>query len=219
VNSKDKEIKCVIWDLDHTIWDGVLLESESVSLKEGIIEILELLDSRGILHSIASKNNYEDAMSKLREFGIDHYFLYPQIHWNAKSQSIATIRKKLNIGIDSLIFVDDQSFERDEVSSVHSEVFCVDALEYLELPAHPRLNPNFITEDSKRRRHMYLEDMQRNQEEEDYQGPKESFLASLNMSFIISGCEEEDLKRAEELTQRTNQLNSTGRIQLVGSLG
>ncbi len=207
----DKEIKCVIWDLDHTIWDGVLLESESVSLKEGIVEILELLDSRGILHSIASKNNYKDAMSKLKEFGIDHYFLYPQIHWNAKSQSIATIREKLNIGIDSLVFVDDQGFERDEVSSVHSEVLCVDALEYLKLSSHPRLNPKFITEDSKRRRIMYLEDIQRNHEEENYQGPKESFLASLDMSFIISDCEEEDLKRAVELTQRTNQLNSTGK--------
>ncbi|OPH56170.1 hypothetical protein BC351_28790 [Paenibacillus ferrarius] len=211
VSSKGKEIKCVVWDLDHTIWDGVLLESESVSLKEGIVEILELLDSRGILQSIASKNNYEDAIRKLQEFGIDHYFFYPQIHWNAKSQSIATIREKLNIGIDTFVFVDDQSFERDEVASVHLEVFCVDALEYAELPAHPRLNPKFITEDSKRRRLIYLEDMQRNREEEEYQGPKESFLASLQMSFIISDCVEEDLKRAEELTQRTNQLNSTGR--------
>ncbi|MRN57053.1 HAD-IIIC family phosphatase [Paenibacillus monticola] len=209
--SKGKEIKCVVWDLDHTIWDGVLLESEKVNLKDGIVEILELLDSRGILHSIASKNNYDDAMSKLHEFNIGHYFLYPQIHWNAKSQSIAKIREKLNIGIDTFVFVDDQSFERDEVASIFSEVFCVDALEYAELPAHPRLNPQFITEDSKRRRLMYLEDMHRNQEEEEYQGPKESFLASLQMKFILSDCEEEDLKRAEELTQRTNQLNSTGR--------
>ncbi|WP_018753413.1 HAD-IIIC family phosphatase [Paenibacillus sanguinis] len=211
MSSKGKEIKCVVWDLDNTIWDGVLLESEDVRLKEGIVEILELLDSRGILQSIASKNNYDDAMSKLKEFGIDRYFLYPQIHWNAKSQSLAIIREKLNIGIDTFVFVDDQSFERDEVASVYSEVFCVDALEYAELPAHPRLIPKFITEDSKRRRLMYLEDIRRNQEEEEYEGPKESFLSSLQMAFTISDCQEEDLKRAEELTQRTNQLNSTGR--------
>ncbi len=78
------------------------------------------------------------------------------------------------------------------------------------LPEHPRLNPKCITEDSKRRRLLYLEDIQRKREEETFQGPQEQFLASLNMEFIISEAEEVDLKRAEELTVRTNQLNATG---------
>ncbi|MEC3440726.1 HAD-IIIC family phosphatase [Bacillus cereus] len=69
-----KEIKCVVWDLDCTIWDGVLLESGTVTLKPGIYEIICELDRRGILQSVASKNNYEDAIAKLREFGIEEYF-------------------------------------------------------------------------------------------------------------------------------------------------
>jgi FkbH-like protein len=206
-----KEIKCIIWDLDNTIWEGILLEPGAVRLKPGMKELLAELDSRGILHSIASKNNREDAMAQLKAFGIDHYFIYPEIHWNAKSTSVEGIRTKLNIGLDSLLFVDDQPFERDEVASCFPEVETIDATEYTRLSDYKRLRPRFITEDSARRRLMYLEDMQRNQEESSYQGPKEEFLASLGMQFIISVAGPDDLKRAEELTIRTNQLNATGR--------
>jgi len=206
-----KEIKCIVWDLDNTIWDGVLLESDQVNLKPGIKEILEQLDGRGILHSIASKNNHEDAVAKLREFGIDHYFLYPKINWNAKSSNIAEIQANLNFGMDTIAFIDDQAFEREEVNSQHPEVLSFDAIEYEGLLAHQRCNPRFVTEDSRNRRLMYHSDIVRNVAEKEYQGPQEQFLASLNMQFIISEAKEEDLKRAEELTVRTNQLNATGR--------
>ncbi|GGA37409.1 hypothetical protein GCM10007416_07890 [Kroppenstedtia guangzhouensis] len=206
----NKEIKCVVWDLDNTIWDGVLLESPDVTLKPGLPEIIRELDSRGILQSIASKNNREDALAKLREFNLEEYFLYPEIHWNAKSSSIENICKNLNIGIDTLAFIDDQPFELQEVKSVHEQVLCLHAEEYQRLLDMPRFQPKMITEDSRRRRLMYMEDMQRKQDEEGYEGPKEEFLASLGMKFVITEAREEDLKRAEELTLRTNQLNSTG---------
>jgi FkbH-like protein len=208
--NKTKEIKCVIWDLDNTIWDGTLLESDDVRIKDGIIDFIIELDSRGILHSIASKNNYDEAMAKLREFGIDEYFLYPEIHFNAKSTSVANIQKNLNIGFDTFIFIDDQIFERDEVNFAHPAVECVEALEYKKLFLYHRLQPRFITEDSKRRRLMYLEDQKRNENEKSYQGPSEQFLAELKMKFTIAKAQETDLKRAEELTIRTHQLNATG---------
>lgn len=209
---KQKETKCIVWDLDETIWDGILPEMDAVKLKPGIKEIILTLDGRGILHSIASRNDYDDAMSKLKEFGLDEYFLYPEINWNAKSVSIANIRKNLNIQPEAIMFVDDNPLERDEVQSEHPEVLCVDASQYDSLPSHPCLNPRFITPDSKRRRLMYLEDIKRKTDESEYQGPKREFIASLNIRFIISQAKEEDLQRAEELTVRTNQLNATGRI-------
>lgn len=205
-----KEVKCVVWDLDNTLWEGTLLESDNIKLKPGIKEIIRELDSRGILHSIATKNTYEDVMQKLTEFGLDQYFLYPEIHWNAKSLSIAKIQKNLNIGMDTILFIDDQPFERDEVNAVHPSIECLDASEYVNLLSHPRLNPRFVTEDSKRRRLLYLEDMTRRQVEETYKGSPEEFLASLDMKFFISEAKEDDLKRAEELTVRTHQLNATG---------
>lgn len=206
-----KDIKCVVWDLDGTLWEGILLESDDVRLKPGIREIIRILDSRGILNSIASKNNDDDAMKKIREFRMEEYFLYPEINWNAKSTSIQRIQNHLNIGLDTIMLVDDSPFERDEVRYVHPEVICVEASEYATLTSHPRLNPTFISEDSRRRRIMYLEDMERKKEEQAYQGPKKDFLASLGIQFFISPAKEEDLRRAEELTIRTNQLNTTGK--------
>lgn len=205
-----KEVKCVVWDLDNTLWNGILLEPGPVELKPGIREIISTLDERGILHSIASKNNYDDAMQKLRELGLEDYFLYPQINWNAKSESIKNIRQHLNIGMDTIVFIDDQPFERDEVAAAFPEVQTFHALLYREILHYSRFNPSFITADSRRRREMYLEDMQRNRDEEEFKGPKDVFLASLNMEFIISEACGEDLQRAEELTVRTNQLNATG---------
>src|SRR4029079_14628065 len=70
--------------------------------------------------------------------------------------------------------------------------------------------PLFITEDSRARRLMYLADIERNRVEAEFVGPKEEFLATLGMVFTIADAREEDLKRAEELTVRTPQLNPTG---------
>lgn len=206
-----KEIKCVVWDLDHTVWDGILLESDAVQLKPGIKEVIETLDQRGILHSIASKNDEELAMAKLKEFGLDDYFLYPEIHWNAKSHSVEQIQKNLNIGMDAILFIDDQEFELEEVKTTHPSINCLHADQYQTLVDNPLLNPRFITVDSTRRRKMYQDEYRRKQAESEYKGPSEEFLASLDMKFSIYPAEEEDLKRAEELTVRTNQLNATGK--------
>src|SRR5512146_720131 len=154
-------VKCVVWDLDNTIWDGVLLENDSVSLKPGIPEVLEALDRRGILHSIASRSDRDLAMAKLSEFGIAEYFLYPEIRWDAKSASIRNIQKNLNIGYDTLLFLDDQPFDRDEVASVHREVWCLNSSAYRDILKHPRLNPKYVTGDSALRRRMYLDDIAR----------------------------------------------------------
>lgn len=207
---KRKSIKCVVWDLDNTIWDGVLLEDDNVSLFPYIRNILEVLDGRGILQSISSKNNHEAAMAKLQEFGIAEYFLYPQISWNAKSQGVKAITQAINIGLDSVAFIDDQAFEREEVGFSHPEVSCIDPAYLENLLDRQDLNPRFITEDSKIRRKMYLSDIDRNKAEKDFSGPQDEFLATLGMKFILGPAQEEDLKRAEELTLRTHQLNTTG---------
>jgi len=210
VSEKKSSIKCVVWDLDNTVWDGILLEDPEVRLRPDVVEILKTLDERGILHSIASRNDHDTALAKLQEFGIEEYFLYPQINWNSKAASIAQIATDINIGLDAIAFVDDQPFEREEVAFSHDKVLCIDSAELDGLLGRPELNPRFITEDSKERRRMYMADIRRNREEEEFVGPKEDFLATLGMIFTIAPCREEDLKRAEELTVRTNQLNTTG---------
>ncbi len=208
---KEKQsIKCVVWDLDNTVWDGILLEDAEVTLRPHVVHILKTLDERGILHSIASRNDHDVAMAKLKELGIEEYFLYPQINWGSKAASVAQIARDINIGLDAVAFVDDQPFEREEVAFSHDRVLCVDSALLEGFLDRPELNPRFLTEDSRLRRRMYQADIERNRVEAEYVGPQEEFLATLGMVFTIAPCREEDLQRAEELTVRTNQLNTTG---------
>ena len=211
IEPEKQEIKCVVWDLDNTLWDGILLEDDDVQLRPHIKKIIQGLDSRGILLSIASKNNYEAALAKLDDFGLTEFFLYPEISWGAKSESIARIQKNLNIDMHAIMFIDDNPFERDEVQFIHPDITCIDAADYGNLLDDSRLNPRFITEDSRKRRLMYVENIKRKRIGEDYKGPRADFLASLQMIFSIAEANETDLQRAEELTVRTSQLNTTGR--------
>ncbi|WP_354642973.1 HAD-IIIC family phosphatase [Kitasatospora camelliae] len=205
-----KTVKCVVWDLDHTVWDGILLEDGEAPLRPGLREVIVELDRRGILHSIASRNDHEAATAALRRHGLLDYFLYPQIGWNAKSSSVRAIAKSLNLGLDAFAFVDDDAFERGEVAFEIPELLCIDAAEAAGLADRPEFTPRFVTEDSARRREMYLADQERNRVEEEFTGPQEAFLATLGMRLTIVPAQEEDLRRAEELTVRTHQLNTTG---------
>ncbi len=209
--SADK-VKCVVWDLDNTIWHGVLAESDQVTLKNNIKAIITEFDNRGILQSVSSKNDYNIAKEKLKEFQLWEYFIYPQINWNPKSKAIKTIAKSINIGIDSLAFVDDQPFELEEVGFACPEVRCINANLLNDLANMDCMKPKFLTSDSKNRRLLYQNDIARNAVEEEFNGTQEEFLASLKMSFKISKTQESDLQRVEELTVRTHQLNSTGYI-------
>jgi FkbH-like protein len=208
---KQGRIKCVVWDLDNTLWDGTLLEDGEVRLRPDVVEHIKRLDGLGVLHSVASKNDPEAATAKLREFGLEDMFLYPRIGWNPKSESVKQIAAKLNLGLDAFAFVDDQPFERSEVEFALPQVTCVDAAEIDTVLHQSDFHPRFVSDESAQRRGMYLSQLARDDIEAEFSGTNEQFLASLRMTFSIGPAKREDLQRAEELTIRTNQLNSTGR--------
>jgi FkbH-like protein len=205
-----KPIKLLVWDLDNTLWQGTLLEGDGVRMRDGVLATLRALDERGILHSIASKNDHELAMAMLKEIGIDEYFLYPQVNWNSKAASIRAIVESINIGMDTVAFIDDEPFEREEVKHSLPDVLILDAHELEGLAERPEFNPPFVTDESAERRLMYRADAERKRAEEQFVGPSEEFLSTLEMEFTIAPAQEEDLNRAEELTVRTHQLNTTG---------
>jgi FkbH-like protein len=209
--AKLPKIKCVVWDLDNTLWQGVLVEDGLPNLRlraEAVHAVLEL-DRKGILQSVASKNDHEGAMQALEHFGLKDYFLYPQVSWGPKSQAVATIRQALNIGIDTFAFVDDQQFERAEVLSQHPLILGIDALQLAELTTNERLQVE-ITAEGATRRKMYQEEAQRNAAFEGLpEGNYEEFLRSCAIGVEIAYLAEPDLERANELAQRTNQLNTS----------
>ncbi|MFE6038321.1 HAD-IIIC family phosphatase [Streptomyces sp. NPDC056452] len=204
-------IKCVVWDLDRTLWDGILLEDGEVVPRPAVVAHIRRLDAMGVLHSVASRNDHDTAMAKLREFGLDELFLCPQIGWNAKSDSIRHLARRLNLGTDAFAFVDDQEFELAEVGHVLPEVTLVRDADIDEVLVGPAFTPRFVTGESAERRIMYREQLAREELEREFVGTGDEFLATLDMRFTIARAERDDLQRAEELTVRTNQLNSTGR--------
>jgi FkbH-like protein len=209
--SKPQLCKCVVWDLDNTLWDGILIEdgAEKVRLKPRIPQILRTLDERGILISAVSKNNHDDALALLRQFGIEEYFLFPQISWNPKSAGIQEVAKCLNIGIDSLLFVDDSRFEREQVKAVCSEVMVLDAADYWSIPDRPDCQSP-VTEESKKRRLFYRDQQVRDAAQKDYVGDYLTFLRGCDLHLTIRSLSEANLERVHELTQRTNQMNFSG---------
>lgn len=205
------KFKCIVWDLDNTLWDGVLIENGpgKIRVRQEVVDVIKQMDQRGILHSIASKNNYDDAMAVLRSWELDEYFLYPQIDWHPKSQSIAQIAKLLNIGIEAVAFVDDQEFELEEVKAALPQVTIIGALDSADLPNRPECEVP-VTAESKTRRLMYREQERRESERESYGGDYLQFLKGCNMEVDITPLGDANLRRVYELAQRTNQLNYSG---------
>ena len=209
---KNKKLKCIVWDLDNTMWKGILVEDgeKELELNERIKEILMELDNRGILLSIASKNNEEDVLEVLKNFGILDYFLFPQISWNPKSQAIANIAKQLNIGLDSIAFIDDQPFEREEVKSSLPDVTIINAYDYINLIEMDEFKVP-VTAESKKRRNMYKQQMKRNEYLESFEDDYFKFLKDCNIKINLKPMNTENINRVYELAQRTNQMNFSGR--------
>lgn len=206
------KVKCVVWDLDNTLWRGTLIEDglEKLELNPVAVAAIKALDSRGVLHSIASKNNADDAMAALAHFGLAEYFLAPQIAWRPKSEAIDRIAARLNIHKNSFLFIDDQPFERAEVQSVHQDVRVVSDEIIGDLLARPELDTP-VTEEARNRRAMYKVEEERDSAFEQTGGDFIAFLRSCGLVLTIDRITDANIARVFELSQRTNQLNYAGR--------
>ncbi|HEV2636984.1 MAG TPA: HAD-IIIC family phosphatase [Actinocrinis sp.] len=210
VPEKPTMVKCLVWDLDNTLWQGTLLEDGEVVLAEEIRDTVVELDSRGILQSVCSRNDHDLAWARLEALGLAEYFVLPEIGWGPKSDAVRRIAEKLNFALGTIAFIDDQPAERAEVNYHLPEVRCFPAEASGTLTGLPAFSPATVTVDSRRRRQMYQAGFQRDAERADYTGADEDFLRSLELVLRIGRATEEELSRAEELTLRTSQMNATG---------
>jgi methoxymalonate biosynthesis protein len=203
-------IKCLVWDLDNTLWDGTILEDEHVELFDGVLDTIKALDARGILQSVASKNDADLAMRTLTKLGVAEYFVLPKIGWGPKSESVREIAEELRFAHEAMAFVDDRPQERAEVEFSLPSVRCYPAEQAASLAALPEFTPKTVTTDSRRRRQMYQAGFQRDAERATFRGPDQDFLRSLEVAMTIGRATEAELGRVEELTVRTTQMNTTG---------
>jgi FkbH-like protein len=208
---KSGKIKCVVWDLDNTMWDGVLVEdgAAKLQLKPGIVDIIRTLDQRGIIQSIASKNNFDEAMQVLKQFSLDEYFLYPHISWDPKGEAVKAIARQLNIGIETLLFVDDSQFELQQVEASCSGVRILHAENYLSILQMKECRVPVTTESANRRK-MYQVERDRQEIASSFKDDYKAFLRHCNITLTVHPLTDDNLERVHELTQRTNQMNFSG---------
>ncbi|KIF73260.1 FkbH [Streptomyces sp. 150FB] len=203
-------VKCLVWDLDNTLWQGTLLEDGEVLLAEEVRRVVAELDRRGILQAVSSKNDHGPAWERLEQLGLAEYFVLPHIGWGPKSDSVRAIADRLNFAHGAIAFIDDSPAERAEVVFHLPEVRCYEPHQLGTLLELPEFSPAVSTVDSRRRREMYQAGFRRDAEREEHKGPDEEFLRSLELWMTINRATGEELTRVEELTLRTSQMNATG---------
>lgn len=204
-----QKVKCIAWDLDNTLWKGVLIEDgpDNVILNEKVVQVIKELDHRGVIHTILSKNDYSQAWPIIQSFGLEDYFIYPSINWNPKSGNLTQVAKEINLGLDTFAVIDDSAFERAEISEHLPMVRVFDETIIPELTSFSELDLP-VTEASKNRRLSYLAEMKREKKRSEHVGDNLTFLRSCQMVMEISSPKTEpEISRCLELIQRSNQLN------------
>ena len=203
--------KVLVWDLDETLWTGTLAEdgAEGVIPRPEAVEAVRALDARGVLLSVASKNDEAEALAALERHGLRDYFLAPQVGWGPKSQAVARIAAALDLGLDSFVFVDDQPFERAEVRAAHPSVRTLEHTDVAGLVAHPWFDRP-VTAESARRRALYQAEAGRGAAAQAAGGDYLAFLRGSGIILDVAPLGPAEVARVHELSQRTNQLNFTG---------
>jgi FkbH-like protein len=206
----EKRIKCLVWDLDQTLWSGILLEGDLVDLRPEIRDTIIELDQRGILQSIASQNHPEAAEDQLRALGLFDYFVHPQMSLTAdKPSQISKIADQLNLQLEHVAFIDDDPSQRAYVAYALPEVTVLEASEASALTRMPIFAVERLTQEASRRREFYLAEVQRQAAERDWDGKRLDFLRSCKIVLKLRPAVPRDTSRIAELVERTNQLNTS----------
>lgn len=217
--------KCLVLDLDNTLWGGIVgedgLDGISLSVNAPGNSFLAfqqaILDhyDRGVILAINSRNNPEDAWNVIRnhpnQILKEKHFAAYRINWNDKAENIKELAKELNIGLDSMVFIDDDQTNRALVRALVPEV------EVPELPADPREYTRFlnslsyfdslvITDEDKMRGNLYVTERLRKEAEKTHLS-KEDFLKSLFLTLSIYKDNDSCISRLSQMTGKTNQFN------------
>lgn len=205
----DEFVKIVFWDLDNTVWNGVLIEG-AVFLRHEIRDLIIHLNSLGIVNAVISKNNFENAEERLKELELFDLFIGYQINWNPKSENILNLLRVLNLRAANAVFVDDSKFEREEVKSNIPQIKVYDENQILSVQSLSDFNPPQSSE-SQNRISSYRAILQRENDFVEQQTDYAVFLLKSNVTLVIEDLNELEWNRAFELLSRSNQLNFSGK--------
>ena len=219
--------KCIVLDLDNTLWGGIVGEDGFNGIQLGpeppgnayleFQRILLSLYQRGIILAINSKNNYDDAMKVIKEHPYmvlrEENFASIRINWNDKVSNMKEIIHELNIGADSVVFFDDDPVNREYMRLNIPQILTInlpqDPSQYAQtIKKMNEFSVMHITDEDAQRGRMYLEQRKRNDLEQS--APDlESFLKHLDLKILIKSANEFTISRISQLTLKTNQFNLT----------
>jgi methoxymalonate biosynthesis protein len=201
-------IKCVIWDIDNTLLDGVYLESpgQPPPPDPELLAVLRELSGRGILHALASRNPPEAAAYVHEVTGM--HFAAAECGWDSKAAAVGRIAAELSLAPDAIAFVDDDMIERAEVAAALPDVLVLTPEDAAESPGWPDFSPPVITAEASRRAEMYAARQRRQAEAAAFGGSRDEFLRRVGTRISIGRAGPADIPRLRELSVRTHQLNS-----------
>lgn len=219
--------KVLVLDLDNTVWGGILGEDGAQGIKIGgegqgylftrFQQAVLSLKKNGILLALCSKNNEDDALKVFKEhpdmvLKLEDISAY-RINWEQKALNIRSMAEELNLGVNSFVFFDDSSFERENVRQLAPEV------QVIEVPKDPSLYIQAlhdftgfdifrVTDEDKKRAKQYTEEAKRKTLQKS-SGSLEEFYRSLEMKATLSFADESNFTRVHQLIWKTNQFNLT----------
>ena len=228
--------KCLVLDLDNTCWGGVIGDDgidgivigKETALAESFTSFqmyVKELRQRGITLAVCSKNDFENAKE-----GFDHPetvlkfsdFTVFKANWTDKYLNILDIAKELNIGIDSIVFIDDNPVERELVSSQLSNITVPNIGENIEsfieyIDKNGYFEPVTLIDDDINRNRYYEDNKKRTLDEASFKS-YDDFLLSLKMTASIKIFSSLYLDRITQLTNKTNQFNLTTKRYTAGEI-
>jgi len=221
--------KCIVLDLDNTLWGGIVgedgfdgIELGQTSNGKAFVEFQKQLLSlwqQGVILAINSKNNFDDAMKVIRDHPDmilrEKHFASIQINWDDKAQNLKQIAAEINIGLNSIVYFDDDKINQERIKQEFPEVLT------MEIPNDPSQYSSMLTdlndfnvlqktEEDTKRGEMYAQQRQRKQFENTISN-LDQFLKQLDIKVKIKKSSEFLTPRISQLTLKTNQFNLTTR--------
>ena len=200
------KIKLIIWDLDDTFWKGTLSEGGCSAIDDNI-SIVKSSTDHGIINSICSKNDEDEALKELEAMGVDDQFVFRSINWQPKGERIQNTIKTMGLRPVNVLFIDDNEQNLNEAAHYSSGLMTVLPQDFLQgfkqwlcdTPAndinHKRLNQYKVLEEKESAKTDF--------------SSNEEFLYSCNLTVTIHNDWENQINRIAELVNRSNQLNYT----------
>lgn len=226
-----KRKKCIILDLDNTLWGGVLGEDGIEGIKIGgdypgkaflyFQKALIELSKSGVILAVCSKNNVNDVLEcwNKNPFNLinKEYISAYRINWNNKADNIRELASELNIGLDSFVFIDDNPTERELVKQTLPDVVVPEFPEqpyglvsFIEELTDKYFSVYSLTEEDRNKTSEYKANIERKNAEKAFTDI-DSFIKSLEIKLSIQKVNGMNISRIAQMTQKTNQFNLTTR--------